>query len=104
MNQQQIDTPRPMSEIDGFGAWASRVLFPAGGRGGLRAARRSVGVLTVVGTLIQIVIWLLLAVFSGSPDTPWWLYYAAGGAAVIGSLWIVDEFGLDRDDSERADR
>jgi hypothetical protein len=104
MNQQQIDTPRAVSELDRFGAWTGRILFPTGGRPGLSTARRAVGVLTVVGTLVQIVVWLLVAVFSRDLDTPWWLYYAAGGAAAIGSLWIVDEFGLRRDDSRGGDR
>jgi hypothetical protein len=50
------------------------------------------------------VVWLLVAVFSRGLDTPWWLYYVAGGAAAIGSLWIVDEFGLNRDESKGSDQ
>jgi len=102
MNQQQTQHPRAESELDRVAAWTGRVLWPAGDRG-LRAARRAVGVLTVVGTLIQIVVWLLVAVFSRDLDTPWWLFYAAGGAAIVASLWIVDEFGLNRVDTEGRD-
>jgi len=94
MNQQQTDNPGTMSEIDRFGAWTERVLWPAGGQGGLRAARRVTGVVTVVGSLIQIVIWLLISVFSRHLDTPWWLFYTVGGAVVAGCLWIVDESGI----------
>ena len=104
MNQQQtVETPA-LSEIShGFGAWATRVLWPAAGTGKLRAARRVAGALTVVGSLIQIVIWLLVAVFSRHSDSPWWLFYTAGGATVIASLLIVEESGATGSTSEGID-
>ena len=102
MNYQLTEDPRAMSEIDRVGAWTSRVLWPDGGR--LRSMRRAVGALAIVGTLIQIVVWLLVAVFSQSLDSPWWLLYASGGAAAIASLWIVDEFGVIRADTDGRDR
>ena len=94
MNHQLTEDPRTMSEIDRVGAWTTRVLWPDGGR--LRSVRRAVGILAIVGTLIQIVVWLLVAVFSQSLDSPWWLLYGSGGATAIVSLWIVDEFGVNR--------
>ena len=72
-------------------------LWPADGTTPFRKARRAVGVLTVVGSLVQIVVWLLVAVFSRDLDMPWWLYYTAGGATAVVSLWIVDEFGITKE-------
>jgi hypothetical protein len=85
------------SELDRFGDWTSRLLWPTpqnGTSGRLGAIRRAVGVVTVVGTLIQIVVWLLIAVFSGALDSPWWLFTAAGGAVAAMSLWVIDEHGF----------
>jgi hypothetical protein len=94
MNQQLTTDVPAASEMDRIGGLTQRVLWPEAGTGKLRAVRRATGVLTVVGTLIQIVVWLLVAVFSRHLDTPWWVFYAVGGAAAITCLWIVDESGM----------
>jgi hypothetical protein len=103
MNQQLTTDPPTVSEMDRIGAFTKRVLWPEDGTGRLRAVRRATGVLTVVGTLIQIVVWLLVAVFSHHLDTPWWVFYAAGGAAAVTCLWIVDESGVTGSTSEGND-
>lgn len=102
MNHQLTADPRTVSEIDRIGVWTRRVLWPDEGR--LRSVRRAVGALAVVGTLIQIVVWLLVAVFSQSLDSPWWLIYASGGATAVASLWIVDELDGTRVDTDGRDR
>ena len=103
MNQQLTEEVRAASEMDRFGALAKQVFWPVGGTGKLRAARRATGVVTVVGSLIQIVTWLLISVFSRHLDTPWWLFYTVGGAVVAGCLWIVDESGITGSTSEGND-
>jgi hypothetical protein len=73
----------------------SRVLWPhPQRRDAMAVARRAVGVVTVVGTLVQIVVWLMIAAFSGGPDSPWWLISAVGSATLAVSLWVVDEHGV----------
>jgi hypothetical protein len=91
---EQLATATPVgSELDRLGAVTRRVLWPAG-TGRLRTARRVTGVLTVVGSLVQIVVWLLISVATRHLDSPWWLFTTAGGAVVATSLWIVDASGI----------
>ena len=49
---------------------------------------------TVVGTLVQIVARPVIAAFSGGPDSPWWLVSALGAATLAVSLWVIDEHGV----------
>lgn len=92
-------------ELKRLGAWSRAVLLPGpasfAGTGRLRAVRRVVGVATVVGTLVQIVVWLMIAVFSGSVDTPWWLFTTVGGVVVAVCLWMVEAYGINTTDDER---
>jgi hypothetical protein len=83
------------TELDTMRDTVSRVLWPPQQRrDALAVARRVAGVVTVVGTLVQIVVWLVIAAFSGGPDSPWWLISAVGAATLAVSLWVVDEHGV----------
>lgn len=53
----------------------------------LLAAARVVAVATFVLTAVQFVVWVLVMVFSGSAEEPWWLWTALPGAAAAAGLW-----------------
>lgn len=47
---------------------------------------------TLLATLVQVVVWLMIAVFSGNLDTPWWLWTAVPGAAAVGALTLLERW------------
>jgi hypothetical protein len=100
MNQQLTTEGPAVSEMDRLTTLAKRVFWPVGGSGKLRAVRRAVNVLNVIGTLVQIVVWLLISVFNQHLDNPWWLISTVGLAVIAVCLWIVDESGILRPASE----
>ncbi len=92
MNDTQVHQSGELARI---GTWFGQAVWPDpkpgdDGSDRLLTLRRAVGALTVVGTLVQVVIWMLVAVFSGSLDTPWWLFTLAGGATAVLALLLVD--------------
>lgn len=92
---QQLTTERPtVSEMDRLNAFAKRVFWPVGGTGTLRAVRRAVNLLNVIGSLVQVVVWLLISVFTRHLDSPWWLFTTVGLGVIAICLWIVDESGM----------
>ena len=60
---------------------------------GLTTALGVAGALWLTGTLVQILVWLVIAVVTGGPDGPWWLYSTLAGGAVVGGIWAVNESG-----------
>ena len=60
---------------------------------GLTTALGVAGGVWLVGTLVQIMVWLVIAVVNGGPDGPWWLYSAVVGGAVVAGIWAVNESG-----------
>ncbi|GAB3860671.1 hypothetical protein GCM10028801_23860 [Nocardioides maradonensis] len=59
-------------------------------RGSLRhrllTARSVVTYAGLLLTLVQVVVWLLIGVFSGSLDTPWFLWTTVPAAALVAAL------------------
>jgi hypothetical protein len=71
------DVIKPPESTSGFGR---RVLL----------ARQAAAVGGALATLVQVIVWLLLAVFGGHLDTPWWLWTPAAAATAVGLLTVVD--------------
>lgn len=92
MNETQL---HETGELARAGAWLGQAVWPDprpgdDGTDRMLTLRRAVGAVTVVGTLVQVVVWMLVAVFSGSVDTPWWLFSLAGGGTAVLVLLIAD--------------
>jgi hypothetical protein len=93
------DTDSPASP----GSSAGPVDLPSGGRppvrarlaspgqqGGLRAARRIVTAAVLGATGVQVAVWFVICVATGSVEPPWWLWTLLGGALAIGALHLLD--------------
>jgi hypothetical protein len=48
----------------------------------------------LISTLVQIVVWLTIAIFRGHLDSPWWLLTALPGAALVGVLTLIDRWRI----------
>ena len=46
----------------------------------------------LISTLVQIVIWLTIAVFTGHLDSPWWLWTTVPAAVAVVGLTAVDKW------------
>lgn len=55
----------------------------------LLVARSAIAYFGTVATLVQIVVWLMIAAFSGALDSPWWLWTAVPALAAVGALSIA---------------
>ncbi|QWF76748.1 DUF1707 domain-containing protein [Amycolatopsis sp. CA-230715] len=53
----------------------------------LLVAARLVAAVTFALTVVQIVVWVLVMVFSGNAEEPWWMWTALPGAAAVAGLW-----------------
>jgi uncharacterized membrane protein YhdT len=76
-------------------AWLKTMIAPSTARPGslkrrIHQARQLALTATVLLTLVQMIIWLMIAIGSGQLDGPWWLWTAAGGAFVVLALSSVD--------------
>jgi hypothetical protein len=56
----------------------------------LLQARRVCAAVGALATLLQVVVWLLIAVVTGRVDSPWWLWTAAPAALLTLSLGLTD--------------
>jgi hypothetical protein len=56
----------------------------------LLLARSVVAYLGLVSTLVQIVVWLMMAVVTADLASPWWLWTTVPAAAAVGGLTMVD--------------
>ena len=82
-----------------IGAFVDDVLNPQGPPGApparLLRIRQVAAVAGALATLVQIVIWLMIAVLSGDLDAPWWLTTAVPVAALVGILTAADRMSGD---------
>jgi hypothetical protein len=62
----------------------------------LLLARQIVFVAGAALTLIQVVVWLLVAVLGGGLDVPWWLWTAVPAAAAVAALTGLARFRATR--------
>ena len=82
-----------------IGAFVDDVVNPQRPRGGsprrLLRVRQVAAVGGALATLVQIVIWLMIAVISGDLDSPWWLTTAVPVAILVGILTAADRVSGD---------
>jgi len=64
------------------GTWKRKLLT-------LRSMVAYGGLLT---TLVQVVVWLTIAVFTGHLDSPWWLWTTVPAAAAVVALTALDRW------------
>jgi hypothetical protein len=55
----------------------------------LLLARRAIAVVGTVVTLVEIIVWLAIAVAGGGLDAPWWLWTAVPAAAAVAALTLA---------------
>ena len=55
----------------------------------LLQARSAIAYLGLVATLVQVVVWLMIALISTHLDSPWWLWTTIPAAVVVGGLSVV---------------
>ena len=72
---------------DVFGPVRAR---PGTTRHRLLLARSVLAYLGLVATLVQVVVWLMVGVFSGDLDTPWWLWTTVPAAVAVAALTAAD--------------
>lgn len=83
-----VDAARTRAELDaGMAGVPGAVRTP----GGLTTAVRIVTALSVLSTSVQVAVWFAIGV-RGGWDTPWWLWSAAVGAAIVAGLWWAAEW------------
>jgi hypothetical protein len=58
---------------------------------GLTTALGAASAVWLITTVLQIVVWLTLALATAHLDTPWWLYSGVGGGMIVGVLWLAHE-------------
>lgn len=58
---------------------------------GLTTALGVVAAVWVIMSVVQVLVWLTIAVASGGPDAPWWLYSTVVGGGIVGALWFANE-------------
>jgi hypothetical protein len=58
----------------------------------LLVARSAVAYLGVVLTLVQVVIWLMIALVTTHLDTPWWLWTTAPALAAVAALTALQRW------------
>ena len=46
----------------------------------------------VISTLVQLVVWLVIGVFTGHLDTPWWLWTTVPATAAVIGLTLADRW------------
>ncbi|GAA1958307.1 DUF1707 domain-containing protein [Amycolatopsis minnesotensis] len=79
----RLATARTRGDLRGTVPAAPGAIVPVD----LLAAARLVAVATFALTAVQVVVWALVMVFSGSAEEPWWLWTALPGAAAAAGLW-----------------
>jgi hypothetical protein len=52
-------------------------------------ARSAVAYFGLIATLVQLVIWLVIAVLTVHLDSPWWLWTAVPAAGAVGALTLA---------------
>jgi hypothetical protein len=55
-------------------------------------ARSAVAYGGLIAALVQIVVWLTIAVFTGHLDSPWWLWTTVPAAAAVVGLTALDRW------------
>jgi hypothetical protein len=55
----------------------------------LAVARSAIGYAGLLATLVQVVVWLLIALVSGHLDAPWWLWTTGPAVAALAALSLV---------------
>ena len=86
--------PRVLARIQSTG----RQIFgpvdasPGTARRRILLARSAVAYGGLVVTLVQIVVWLMIAVLTTSIDSPWWLFTAVPAALAVGVLTLLDRW------------
>lgn len=63
---------------------------------GLSTALRISAVVWVLMTVVQLVVWGAVSLAHQTFESPWWIYSTVGGAAVVATLWVIDESFLSR--------
>jgi hypothetical protein len=58
----------------------------------LLVARSVLAYVGLVGTLVQVVVWLMIAVITADLDSPWWLWTTVPAAAGVAALTLADRW------------
>lgn len=53
-------------------------------------ARRLVAAVATTVTLIQVIVWLMIALLGGGLDAPWWLWTAVPSLVVVAALTCAE--------------
>ena len=83
---------------------------PGTARHRLLTARSVLAYVGLVSTLVQIVVWLMIAVITADPDSPWWLWTTVPAAVGVAALTLADRWrgwfatALHTDDTVEVDR
>src|ERR1044072_178488 len=54
--------------------------------------RQAIATVGLLATLVQVVIWLMIAVLSRHLDFPWWTFTAVPAVIAIGTLTAIESF------------
>lgn len=55
----------------------------------LLLARRAIATIGTVILLVEVIVWLAIAVADGGLDAPWWLWTAVPAAAAVAALTVA---------------
>ncbi|MGH8881501.1 MAG: hypothetical protein ACRD0P_29815 [Stackebrandtia sp.] len=61
----------------------------------LLKVRQLIALLGVFATVVQIVVWLMIAVIGGDLDVPWWLWSAVFTVLAVGGLTVAHRLAPD---------
>ena len=98
----------PLTKALGHLLWPNEMRVAAGQptrrNDWLATTRWAASVITVLATVVQLVVWLMICVISQSAEAPWWLWTTVPGVVVIGFLsWMIatrDQLGIEPAASE----
>jgi hypothetical protein len=86
------DSPDSIGSSGGSPPGRARPLSP-GQQSGWQSVRRIATAAWLTATGVQVAVWFVICVATGSIDTPWWLWTLFGGGLVIGVLRLLDTTG-----------
>lgn len=88
---------RPDTLVDTLREFAADVVHPVRpdadpGRRRLLRARQVVALVAAAATLVQVIVWLMIALAGGGLDAPWWLWTAVPALGAVAVLTGVERF------------